>query len=76
MKEFEALVVSGLLAHGDCPVMNWMVSNVVAKQDKKDNIFPNKEFDENKIDGPVAGIMALGRAKLHMDCPSLGAYAL
>jgi phage terminase large subunit-like protein len=67
MKEFQALVVDRLMAHGDCPVMNWMMSNVVARADKKDNIFPNKEFDENKIDGPVAAIMAIGRAKVHTE---------
>jgi phage terminase large subunit-like protein len=67
MKEFESLVVDKKLAHGDCPVMNWMISNVVAKMDRKDNIYPNKEFTENKIDGPVAAIMALGRAKVYLD---------
>jgi len=40
--------------------MTWMMSNVVAKVDAKDNIFPRKEFPQNKIDGPVALIMAIG----------------
>lgn len=62
MKEFEKLVLSKQLAHGNCPVMSWMISNVVAKLDKKDNIYPTKEKPENKIDGPVAGIMAIARA--------------
>lgn len=66
MKEIEAFVTDGLLAH-DNPVLTWMMSNVVAKKDKKENIFPNKEFDENKIDGPVALIMGVGRAKANMD---------
>lgn len=39
-----------------------MASNVVAKLDAKDNIYPNKERPENKIDGIVAAIMALSRA--------------
>ncbi len=39
-----------------------MMSNVTAKKDKKDNVYPNKERDEAKIDGPVAAIMALSRA--------------
>jgi phage terminase large subunit-like protein len=36
------------------------MGNVVAKRDNKDNIFPRKEVYENKIDGVVALIMALG----------------
>jgi phage terminase large subunit-like protein len=39
-----------------------MASNVVAHLDNKDNIYPRKELFENKIDGIVATIMALGRA--------------
>ena len=39
-----------------------MMGNVVAKLDAKDNIFPRKERYENKIDGVVALIMALGIA--------------
>lgn len=62
MKQLEALVLQGLLEHSGDPVMTWMISNVVAHLDKKDNIYPNKERPENKIDGPVAAIMALGRA--------------
>jgi phage terminase large subunit-like protein len=34
----------------------------VARVDAKDNIYPRKERPENKIDGPVALIMAVGRA--------------
>ncbi|PKM01114.1 MAG: terminase [Gammaproteobacteria bacterium HGW-Gammaproteobacteria-9] len=62
MKEVEALVLQRKLAHGDCPVLTWMASNVVAKLDVKDNIYPNKERPENKIDGMVGLIMAVSRA--------------
>ena len=62
MKELEALVLQKKLAHGDCPILTWMASNVTAKLDVKDNIYPNKERPENKIDGIVALIMALSRA--------------
>jgi phage terminase large subunit-like protein len=41
--------------------MTWMISNVVAKTDAKDNVYPRKERDENKIDGVIALIMALSR---------------
>lgn len=62
MKQLEALVLSGQWRHTGDPVQTWMVSNVVAHLDAKDNIYPRKEFPENKIDGVVATIMALGRA--------------
>lgn len=65
MKQIEALVLQKLIAHGDCPVMNWMISNVVASEDAKENIYPNKERSENKIDGVVALIMAMARAIVH-----------
>lgn len=61
MKQFEALVLQGKLIHDGNPMMTWMISNVVCHRDAKDNIYPRKERHENKIDGPVAAIMALGR---------------
>lgn len=61
MKELEALVLQGKLLHNDDPVLNWMISNVVCHTDAKENIYPRKEFPENKIDGAVALIMAIGR---------------
>ena len=62
MKELEKLVLQGKLQHDGDPVLAWMVSNVVCHRDAKDNIYPRKEREENKIDGVVALIMALGRA--------------
>jgi hypothetical protein len=41
------------------PAFAWMMSNVVAHVDKKDNVFPNKQTSKNKIDGAVALIMAM-----------------
>ena len=60
-KEFEVLVRQGLLFHNNNPAFNWMISNLVVQEDRKGNIYPRKERNENKIDGPVAGIMALAR---------------
>lgn len=62
MKQLEALALTGRLHHDGDPVLAWMVSNVVAHTDVKDNIYPRKERPENKIDGVVAALMALGRA--------------
>lgn len=61
MKLLEALVLEGRLHHDGNPLLAWMVSNVVCHTDAKDNIYPRKERAENKIDGVVALIMALGR---------------
>lgn len=64
MKQLEALVLQGpaKFQHDGNPMMTWMISNVVCHRDAKDNIYPRKERNENKIDGPVAVIMGLGRA--------------
>ena len=67
MKELEALILQQRIAHGECPILTWQASNVVAKIDVKDNIYPNKERAENKIDGMVALIMAMSRAIVHQD---------
>lgn len=62
MKTLEALVQGHRLFHDNNPVLTWMAGNVVAKLDAKDNIYPRKERYEQKIDGIVALIMALGVA--------------
>lgn len=64
MKLLEALVLQGpeRFQHDANPAMDWMVGNVVCHRDVKDNIYPRKERDEAKIDGPVSAIMGLGRA--------------
>jgi len=62
MKELEALVLQGRFHFDGDPVLTWMISNVVAHLDAKENIFPRKERPENKIDGAVALICALGIA--------------
>lgn len=62
MKTLEGLIRAGQIAHDGCPVMTWQISNVVAKEDAKDNVYPRKERAENKIDNVVALISAMGRA--------------
>ena len=62
MKQLEALVLQKKLVHNGDPILAWMISNVVCHRDQKDNIYPRKEREENKIDGVVALIMALGRS--------------
>jgi len=67
MKELMAAVRAGRFHHNGDPVLKWMFSNVVAKTDAKDNIYPRKEKDELKIDGAVACIMGVGRAMTMAD---------
>ena len=62
MKNLEALVLQQKLLHSGDPHLTWMMSNVVCHTDAKENIYPRKDAAENKIDGVVALIMALGRA--------------
>lgn len=61
MKHLDGMIHAKTFKHDNNPAMTWMISNVVAKIDAKDNVYPRKERQELKIDGPVALIMAVGR---------------
>jgi phage terminase large subunit-like protein len=61
--QVENLVLEKKLKFDGNPVMTWMVSNLVVKVSKFNELrSPTKERPENKIDGPMAMLMALGRA--------------
>jgi phage terminase large subunit-like protein len=60
MKRLEALVLSGELAHGHHPVLDWNAGNVCVKVDESENIRPDKKRSTEKIDGIVALAMAIG----------------
>lgn len=59
MKVLEALIVAGKIKHNGDPVLAWAMGNVVAKRDAKDNVYPRKTRDANKIDPAVALIAAM-----------------
>jgi phage terminase large subunit-like protein len=61
-KEFERLVISKKIRHGNNPVMNWMISNVALKTDSAGNLKPDKERSTGRIDGVVAAVMSVGMA--------------
>lgn len=67
MKELEAAIESGRFHHDGNPIMTWCIGNVVGKTipGNDDVVKPVKEQAENKIDGAVALIMAVGRAMLY-----------
>lgn len=66
-KELERLILNKRIAHGDRPVLNWMASNVMVRQDPAGNLKPDKGESTEKIDGIVALIMGLARAMLHAE---------
>lgn len=71
MKWLEAYVLEGRFHFDGDPVLTWMISNVVIKTDYKDNIFPRKERDANKIDGAIALFMAVNRMMVRGDTSSI-----
>jgi phage terminase large subunit-like protein len=75
MQELEAGVLAKTIRHNGDPVLSWMVSNVVKKEAKGGGpvkyYYPTKTNYENKIDGAVALIMAIGRAMMKVDTTSV-----
>jgi phage terminase large subunit-like protein len=60
-KTLAALILDGRIHHNGDPALAWMMSNVVGHYDAKDNVYPRKEKPQDKIDGAIGLIMALGR---------------
>lgn len=72
--QVENLVLERKLRFDGNPVMTWMVSNLVVKVSKFSGLrSPTKERPENKIDGVMAMLMALGRA-MESDTPDLSGF--
>lgn len=73
--QVENLVLTRKLTHDANPVMTWMISNVVVTVSRVTGLkHPSKQREENKIDGPVAALMALGRAMLNDSGAHLQAF--
>lgn len=68
-KELMRIVLDKKLRHGGNPVLRWMADNLVVSTDPAGNVKPNKAKSREKIDGIVAGIMALDRAIRHEQKP-------
>ena len=56
----ESLTVSEKLLHGGHPVLAWQAGNVAVQKDHNGNIKPSKAKSNERIDGIVALVMALG----------------
>jgi phage terminase large subunit-like protein len=69
MKELEAAIESGRFHHDGNPIMTWCISNVIGKNmpGNDDVVRPIKQGNDNKIDGAVALIMAIGRVMTKED---------
>ena len=68
---FDRLIRAGDLEHGDCPVLNWMASNVSVALDPTGSMKPDKVKSSEKIDGIVAAIMAVGLCMAHEEKRSI-----
>ena len=56
--ELDAALRSGRLRHDGDPLLEWCVENVVARPDRRGNLYPAKQRPEQKIDDAVALMMA------------------
>jgi phage terminase large subunit-like protein len=65
MKLIDGLIRGGNIKHNGDPVLEWMMGNVTAHKDFKQNIYPRQVRDESKIDGAVA-LIAAARLDLAM----------
>jgi phage terminase large subunit-like protein len=64
-KHLGALVAGRTLRHGGHPVLRWMASNMVVRQDPNGNLAPDKSKVTERIDGIVASIMGIGAVLLN-----------
>jgi phage terminase large subunit-like protein len=66
MRELEAAIQSGRFHHDGNSLMTWCIGNVIGKNlpGNDDVVRPVKESADQKIDGAVALMMAIGRAMI------------
>lgn len=74
MKELNGAILSGRFHHDGNPILSWMMGNVTAKPDANENVFPRKEKNANKIDGPVALLMGVNRAMILAGNPDTSGF--
>ena len=76
MKELEAAITAGRFHHDGNPIMTWCIGNVIGKflPGNDDVVRPIKQGDDNKIDGAVALIMAVGRVLANASEPDTSGF--
>jgi phage terminase large subunit-like protein len=67
MQELLRNIKAGTLNHDGNPVLAWMASNLVKREDVNENMAPDRKNSQEKIDGMVAGLMALGVTMVNED---------
>ncbi|RXI65341.1 hypothetical protein DQN76_14620 [Clostridium tetani] len=70
MRDFEIMLLDKRLIIANNSLLTWMAQNVVATEDPAGNVKYDKSKCENKIDGIIAMVMALGRAIFNNGNPS------
>jgi phage terminase large subunit-like protein len=60
IKEVERRYLDGNIAHGNDPVLNWCIANVVMRLDPNMNMAPDKKKAAEKIDDACALFMSVG----------------
>lgn len=66
--EIENLVLTQDLQHQNNSLMEWMMGNVVMRESKFSGLkHPTKDKNEEKIDGPVAMLICMGRALMYAE---------
>lgn len=58
-KKLDALMRELNIQHNASPLLSWCISNVIAKRDHNDNVFPRKSHVKLKIDPVIAILMSL-----------------
>jgi phage terminase large subunit-like protein len=73
-KELLKAVLEGKFRHGGNPLVRWQVDHLAVSLDPAGNVKPDKARSPEKIDGLVAGIMAVDSA-MRRPVPKVSAYA-
>ena len=60
--ELDAAMRSSRLQHDGNHVLEWCISNVIGKPDRRCNLYPTRVRPEQKIDAALALIIAIGRS--------------
>jgi phage terminase large subunit-like protein len=68
-KEFERLMLKGMVCLDENPIMRFCLRNVEIRRDLNGNEKPNKVSDKKKIDGVIAALQALS---VYMENPNIG----
>jgi phage terminase large subunit-like protein len=63
-KEIEKLFLSCTITHDGNPVLEWMLTNVILRLDPAGNVKIDKGKSTEKVDGPVAMVMAFAQTML------------